>query len=177
MQLLSLDFVKNAPPTKLGLGLLMIGTLLLSLSLWYWAQLQSKASSLNLELQALQTAEANQLKAQDIQKSSKNAAGSKQFSALNTLKPKLWIELLSHLELGMTDEVALLSIEPNAQTGKLQLVAEAKDYQAILVYMTALDESKALEDIHLVKHKVQLEVPGQPIYFSLSATWLKKHDT
>ncbi len=174
---LYLDFVKQRPASRLGLGLMVLGVLLLSINLFFWAQLARESSLLKRQLNSLQAAKALASAAQTNKAAQYVTANSNQLAvelALNGLKPQVWNALLGQLESSITQDIALLSIEPNVQTGFVQLRAEAKDYPAILTYMTALDQTKALQEIHLMKHEIQQDVAGTPVSFVLSAVWRKK---
>jgi Tfp pilus assembly protein PilN len=82
-----------------------------------------------------------------------------------------WNNLLGALETVPRDNVALLAIEPDAAAGTLLLTGEARDYLALLTYVTRLSDEKGLRDVRLARHEARQGDPRKPIAFSVSATW------
>jgi hypothetical protein len=82
-----------------------------------------------------------------------------------------WEELLQALEAATTGEVALLSVEPDAQRKLLRITAETKNKGEMLAYVDRLGGSKRLTGVHLVNHQVGTQEPGQPVRFSMQASW------
>lgn len=81
-----------------------------------------------------------------------------------------WDELFGALEAAATDEVALLSIEPDPKTGTVLISGDGKDYLAALSYVLNLGRSEALSKVHLARHETRKDA-GRVVGFSVSATW------
>jgi hypothetical protein len=79
-----------------------------------------------------------------------------------------WPALFGALEAAVSDQVALLAVEPDAKAGKVLISGEGKDYLAALSFVLDLSRSEALTDVQLVRHEVR---PEKTVGFSISATW------
>ena len=80
-----------------------------------------------------------------------------------------WSELLSALESAPHENVALLAIEPSIQRQQVRLTAEARQPEAMLDYVAALQSDTRLSQVVLLSHQVQALSPGQPVYIALYA--------
>lgn len=80
-----------------------------------------------------------------------------------------WSKLFSALEGAASDQVALLSIEPDAKAGTVTITGDSKDYLAALSYVLNLSQAKSLSRVQLVRHEVR---PGdKTVGFSVQAAW------
>lgn len=82
-----------------------------------------------------------------------------------------WEDLLQALEAATTGEVALLSVEPDVQRKVLRITAETKNKGEMLAYVDRLGGNKRLTGVHLVNHQIGTQEPGQPVRFSMQASW------
>jgi hypothetical protein len=82
-----------------------------------------------------------------------------------------WNELFASVEAAKSPDVALLSIESDTGKRRLKIAAEAKDLQAMLVYLRVLGAQPKLANIYLQNHQVQRQDPQQPVRFVLGADW------
>ena len=82
-----------------------------------------------------------------------------------------WNSLFHALETAKSDSVALLAIEPDAESRTVVLAAEAKDYSAVLAYVAALSQQKEMDRVHLSHHEVKTGSSPRPITFTVSASW------
>ena len=85
-----------------------------------------------------------------------------------------WDILFIQLEKAKGEGVALLEVEPNANTSAIKVVGEAKDYEAMLKYVRSLSAQGVLESVYLTDHKMDDQNPDKPIKFSLEASWASK---
>jgi len=85
-----------------------------------------------------------------------------------------WNGLFAALESTRSSGVGLLSLEPDPNTGTVTITGEAKDYLAMLSYVSNLANQSALENVHLVQHDTDLKDPRLPIDFTISAVWLDR---
>jgi Tfp pilus assembly protein PilN len=67
--------------------------------------------------------------------------------------------------------VALLAVEPSAARRSVRLSAEARDAQAMLAWLQALQRDARLAQVLLVSHQVQTQTPGTPVRFQIQASW------
>jgi hypothetical protein len=71
-------------------------------------------------------------------------------------------------------DVALISIEPDAQKGQVVVVAEARNLDSMLNFVSALQISDEFSEVALQSHLINKAVPEQPIRFRLSTKWRSK---
>lgn len=81
-----------------------------------------------------------------------------------------WAALIQALEQAATKDVAILQLQPDADTRSVRLVAEAKTREAMFLYLHRLGAARALSEVHVVSHQVQRDDPQRPIQFSVLAT-------
>lgn len=97
-------------------------------------------------------------------------------SSLKTTEKSLmftWAPLFTALENAQTSDVSLLSIEPYHTKQALTLVALAKDKETMFNYAKRLQAEKILNKVHISRHSVQLDMPGQPIEFAIEAEMIE----
>lgn len=82
-----------------------------------------------------------------------------------------WENLFAMLEAMPRDNVALLTLTPDARKGQVRISAEAKDLEAMLEFHRNLEASDELSDVSLLSHEIVANVPEHPVQFNLSATW------
>jgi Tfp pilus assembly protein PilN len=80
-----------------------------------------------------------------------------------------WAALIETLERAATREVAILQLQPEAQTRVLRLTAEARSREAMFAYVRRLAAAQSLAEVHVVSHQVQLDDPQKPIQFAVHA--------
>lgn len=82
-----------------------------------------------------------------------------------------WNTLFKALGASESDGVALLSVEPDADAGVVQLTAVARDVPAMLTYLARLETNPHLSSAVVTRHEVTKTDPRLPIYFVVSAAW------
>lgn len=83
-----------------------------------------------------------------------------------------WKQLLEGLgEIEMRD-IALLSLEPNKKKKQLVIGGQAKNMQAALNYIQALEKLPMLSQVFLQKHQVDQLDPFKPVTFTIVAKWI-----
>lgn len=82
-----------------------------------------------------------------------------------------WSRLFGALEAAANDQVALVSIEPDAKAGTVLIAGDSKDYLAALTYVLNLSRAGTLSAVQLVRHEVKQNEPNKPVGFSVSAAW------
>ena len=81
-----------------------------------------------------------------------------------------WASLIGTIEEAATREVAILQLQPDAETRVLRLTAETRHRETMFDFVRRLGASQGLADVHLVSHQVQREDPQQPVQFSIQAS-------
>lgn len=82
-----------------------------------------------------------------------------------------WDALLHAIEQHHDADVALISIEVQADSGNLHLVAEARDMEHALAYVRSLRHAPALHKVYLSGQEEKQLVSGKVWRFSLDASW------
>jgi hypothetical protein len=100
---------------------------------------------------------------------SKEEFGAAQDTILRLSMP--WDNVFRALEAARSDDVALLSIEPDAGSGSLSITGEARSYPAALTYVAWLSHEKTLKNVRLAKHEIDRNDARQRVSFTISADW------
>ena len=82
-----------------------------------------------------------------------------------------WADLFAALEKAKSDDVALLSLNPDASRGLVRITGEARQREAVLAFIERLDQDRALGNVMLVEDQIRQEVPERPVRFLISADW------
>lgn len=82
-----------------------------------------------------------------------------------------WDELFKAVESTSEKEIALLAIQPDAGKRTVRIGGEAKNFDALLAYITRLEESNELQQVFLTSHEVRQQDPEKPVRFALVANW------
>jgi hypothetical protein len=80
-----------------------------------------------------------------------------------------WGPLVQAIEQAAIREVAVLQLQPDAESRTVRLTAEAKNAEAMFEYLRRLTAAKGIADAHLVSHQVQREDPLHPVQFTIQA--------
>lgn len=86
-----------------------------------------------------------------------------------------WQQLFAMLEAQPQEDVALLSLTPDARKGQVRIAAEARNLEAMLAYHQRLEQSAEFSDVSLLNHEVLASQPEHPVRFTLTATWETSH--
>ncbi|WP_449432729.1 PilN domain-containing protein [Pseudomonas putida] len=98
-----------------------------------------------------------------------------QMSAVSQQLQRPWQQLFAMLEAQPQEDVALLSLTPDARKGQVRIAAEARNLEAMLQYHQRLERSAELSDVSLLNHEVVAGQPEHPVRFTLTATWETGH--
>jgi Tfp pilus assembly protein PilN len=82
-----------------------------------------------------------------------------------------WDALFKAVEATSEKQIALLSIQPDVGKHIVRIGGEAKDFNALLAYMTRLEQSKILNHVYLTSHELRSQDAEKPVRFSLLANW------
>ena len=84
-----------------------------------------------------------------------------------------WEAMFDAIEHAATEEIALLSLQPNVAGRTLRLSGEAKDMSELLNFVEALERELVFENVHLLNYKIKQDNPHRPIIFLLTAAWMQ----
>lgn len=100
----------------------------------------------------------------------------KEVAQANTVIDQLnlpWEELFDSIEHAATEDIALLSLQPNFANRTLRLNGEAKSMAELLDFVEALEREPVFENVHLLNYKIKQDNPQRPIIFLLHAAWVQ----
>ncbi|HKS15222.1 MAG TPA: PilN domain-containing protein [Pseudomonas sp.] len=155
--------------TLLALGIALLLALLVAQQLW-----QAEQQALEAQVQRLE----QQLGRRPASSAPQNSAASReqterlaQMRSVSQQLQRPWQQLFSMLEALPQDDVALLTLTPDARKGQLRISAEARTLEAMLQFHKRLESSGELRDVSLLSHEINARQPEHPVQFNLSATW------
>lgn len=151
----------------LGIGLLV--ALLIVQQLWQAEQQVLEAQVQRLEQQlGRRPASSAPL---DSAASREQAERLAQMRSVSQQLQRPWEQLFDRLEGLPQDDVALLTLTPDARKGQLRISAEARNLEAMLQFHKRLESIDQLRDVSLLNHEINARQPEHPVQFNLSATW------
>lgn len=163
------DFVRTRRRLATGAVVLAVGIAAVLGVLTEYQILIQRAAGLELRVEALTPG------------ASAGSAGGKAEGALvadahaiATALAMPWSRMLEDLESANRDSggsVALLAIEPNLETRKVRVTAEARSLAAALSYIERLQKSHVLHDPLLDSHEIRTEVSERPVRVQITADW------
>ncbi|HEY8357539.1 MAG TPA: hypothetical protein VIL30_08780 [Ramlibacter sp.] len=156
---------RQVRPMKLaGVALLVIAAAWLLASLLQLAQTRQELAATEAELQALG-------RRQPVAVTPKPALRPEQRRAWNQVVRQLntpWGGLLAVLEATTPDDVALVSIEPDARQGSVRIQAEARTLEVLLAYAQSLKGAGLFADVVPVKYETNEQDPNRPARLMLN---------
>lgn len=85
-----------------------------------------------------------------------------------------WDKLFADLDASQRERVALLVIEPDTEKRVIKVTGEARDFAAMLGYITYLQGVPSLTHVYLQNHHIEQQSAERPVRFSLLASWAIK---
>ena len=82
-----------------------------------------------------------------------------------------WGQLIDSLERASVKDVALLHIQPDAQSRVLRVTASAPRQELMLEYLRRLGATGSFAEVHLLSHQIRQDDPARPIQFSVQASF------
>lgn len=167
---LALDFKQTARHwSASGLLLLVCGALALAYTANLERTLTGQIELAEARLETLakrgKIKPAQPLDAQELQQEIRQANEILQQLALP------WDPLFKAVEATSEQEIALLSIQPDVAKHIVRIGGEAKDFDALLAYITRLEQSHVLDHVYLTSHEIRTQDAEKPVRFSLLANW------
>lgn len=177
MRALQLDYRDHGGLRQLlGFVLLSMVLILAGVIGWYFNSLREQTSHMESLVGSIETRIHGQTTASEVsQMAPEKLAEVIKFSNRVIHQLNLpWDTLFAQLEEAKGDTVALLGVEPDANSSAIKVVGEAKDYAAMLDYVRSLSEQGVLKGVYLADHKMDDQNPDKPIRFTLEASWAAK---
>jgi hypothetical protein len=173
-QKIDLDFSQNQAFsltrfTPFNLLILLVGLLMvIYVTLLYQAK-DAEYNKMQVQLDQLHPAKKPDVINADLQKIP--ASELKQVNETVADLSTPWDQLLSALEQVDMHDVALLSLEPSKKKRQVVFGGQAKNMQAALYYIEALERLPMLSQVYLQKHNIDQLDPFKPVAFTIVAQW------
>jgi len=174
MRALVLEFQPHRRSGPLGWGLLLAGGLLAVACLVGHYLVDSRTGQQQGHLQSTRHALTGNSPAAASLTPAQTREQAQNLAEMNKVSQQLrrpWERLFATLERLPRDNIALLSLTPDARKGQVRISAEARDLEAMLDFHQRLEASDELFDVSLLSHEIVANVPEHPVQFNLSATW------
>lgn len=174
MRPLMLDFQPRRRSSPLGWSLLVGGVVLALTCIVIQQQVSGEAEQQQGHLQTTQrvltgdTGSKVSLTPAETREQAQNLAEMRKVSQ-QLRRP--WERLFATLEAMPRDNIALLTLTPDARKGQVRISAEARDLDAMLDFHRRLEACDELSDVSLLSHEIVANVSEHPVQFNLSATW------
>ena len=174
MRPLMLDFQPRRRSSPLGWSLLAGGVVLALTCIVIQQQVSGEAEQQQGHLQTTQrvltgdTGAKVNLTPAETREQAQNLAEMRKVSQ-QLRRP--WERLFATLEAMPRENVALLTLTPDARKGQVRISAEARDLDAMLDFHRRLEACDELSDVSLLSHEIVANVPEHPVQFNLSASW------
>lgn len=170
---LQLDFQQavDAPRRLAGWALLLTGLVLLAEMGFSYDKLQQDREEMHRQMRAAKLRMDMPREKQVVRKFTDEdfEKGRQIIRQLSTP----WDEFFAGLESVSNENAAILSIEPDMQSGILRIEGEAKDYASVLTLIAQLRTTKPFSGVFLLRHETKRDDPLHPVGFTLSMRWVK----
>ncbi|MBD5801740.1 hypothetical protein AZOA_11640 [Azoarcus sp. Aa7] len=181
MNRLELDFRRPPRPRAGGWVLFVAGIALVATSMWSSVEIEAEAAALETSVRDIVAGLPEALLDQHPPGAGTKGRDGRDngLADMQRVQARIdnrpWQDLFATLEALASDDVALLSLTPDARKHQLRVTAEARDLGAMLAYHRKLEDTPALRDVSLVNHEFAEQVQGRPVRFSLVANWVTNH--
>lgn len=177
MRRLDLEFQPRRS-SPLAWALLALGCAVLAMLLLLQQHLQHEQVALESRVHQLELKLGRRPATIAPQNSAASREQAEQLAQMRTVSQQLqrpWEQLFAMLEAQPQEDVALLSLTPDARKGQVRIAAEARSLEAMLQYHQRLERSSELTDVSLLNHEVLAGQAEHPVRFNLTATWETGH--
>jgi Tfp pilus assembly protein PilN len=172
MEAIKLDYLDDGRNIWIGIVILAVGLCGTLFMAWNYHEENLKISQQEMLVASVKNGKAIRMDVLPSDKDANQVASEiKQANAIILELNLPWKELFSALESYNQNDVAVLSIEPDAQQGLVRINAEAKSLDSLLAYIAYLQKVSLFQDVALLNHQIQEQDPQKPVRFMLQATW------
>jgi len=173
MRAIRLDYCFSYMPSLIGVGLLVTACAAAALSWQYFRTLDQQDKSIGSAMVQARVAAGLDKTEGRKEKKSTPATAANMLQARQTADFLLipWGSVFTALEMAAVNDIALLSIEPDAKKKQLKIVVEARNEKVMFDYIARLEASPQLSDVYMLKHEILQDEAQQPLRFVLAASW------
>lgn len=99
-----------------------------------------------------------------------------QATAVNSAIAQLnlpWRDVFDAIESATPENIALLTLDPDAKKRLLRVTAETKTSEAMIAYIEQLKQQSFFDLVVLTRHEINEQDPNRPIRFQFDARWVE----
>lgn len=173
MQAVHLDYLAGKRLSWLGVTALGLGIMGLLLVTLHYRNLSQKIFDQDMLVEKLQAQEKStyMFPATEVRSDEQTARETKQVNAAIHQLSLPWKDLFAAIEGTRTNDIAVLSIEPEVSKELVNISAEAKKLDSMLDYAANLHKVALFREVVILNHQVQEQDPEKPIRFVVQAVW------
>jgi Tfp pilus assembly protein PilN len=172
MEPLKLDYLTDGRSIWIGAVALVAGLFALLLVVWNYQEVNQKISQQEVLVANVRHANVAREAMTATEKDSEQVALEiKQANSIILELSLPWKELFDAFESSLHSDIAVLTIEPDAQKGLVRISGEAKSLDSLPGYIAYLQKISLFKDVALLNHQIQEQDPQRPVRFMLQATW------
>lgn len=173
---LKLDYQRNRPIPWEGAVLLTLALAAVMVTGAYYLGLRSQVAGWEAKLEQIKGGPNRTVPASQLSERGAAELGLEVKQANEVLRKLTmpWEKLFQAVEEAAGKDVTLLALAPDTEKRMVKISGEAKDFDAVLQYITDLGERKEFVQVYLQSHQVQEKDPEKPVRFSLLAAWQEK---
>jgi len=164
----------------IDITLLLIGLLVLVAVFLYFKNISEESSYWSVRVEKLEKDQPRPAASQRTRSSSPRTRDvgqeiGKELQKANAILEQInlpWEALFDSIEHISTEDVSLLSLQPNVTNRTLRIRGEARDMPMLLDFVEAMERETIFEKVHLVNYKIKQDSPYRPVDFLLTAVWM-----
>lgn len=172
-----LEYQLSNKKTPLDAYLLLIsGVIAMTVFLLHLNEVNSHIKAIKVEIEKIKQPENNSARGLA---QTQFTVRPEEMAAVNDARSALlvpWGQLFQALESLDVPAVRLLTVNPDAKQGNIQISAEAPTRTDMLDYVNALAKRPELSDVFLTEHKKSDKNADYPIRFTVEAVWSWRHE-
>lgn len=172
MQKIQLDYQLDKRNLWLGISLLVLGVGSMVLVSNVYQQQSAQIAEQEVALARIKNDMPTHKAALPVERDSeKLALEVKQANAVILQLSLPWQALFEAFEGAQQSDIAVLSIEPDAQKSWVRISGEAKTLDSLPAYVAYLQKVPLFQEVTLLNHQIQDQDPQKPVRFMLQASW------
>ncbi|MCB1935259.1 MAG: PilN domain-containing protein [Nitrosomonas sp.] len=167
---------------SIEMSLLLIGLFVLAAVFLYFKNISEESSYWSVRVEKLEKDQPRSMVSTRVRTSSPRSRDvgqeiGKELQKANTILAQInlpWEALFDSIEHIATEDVALLSLQPNVTNRTLRIRGEARNMMLLLDFVEAMEREAIFENVHLVNYKIKQDSPYRPVDFLLTTVWAVK---
>lgn len=172
MDALALDFRRRPPPGWLGVALLLAGLAGAALVGAQYRWLIDEQARAERGMRSMAIVERKLATRTDRPEDARALA--LEVARARKLLDRMsvpWNEMFAGIEAVGSRNVGLLRVESDMDGRRLKIEAEARNLDAMLKYLRAMEVQAEFADVYLHSHQIQQQDPQHAVRFTLTASW------